>query len=48
MTINENKMLSRNRKRRIDLNNKIDDNMKLLLNKIKTVKKKRNKNLRSN
>ena len=42
---NENKKLSRNRKRRIERKNKIDDNMKLILNKIKTEKKKRNKNL---
>ena len=38
---NENKKLSRNRKRRIDRKNKIDDNMKLLLNKIKSEKKKK-------
>ena len=42
---NENKKLSRNRKRRIERKNKIDDNMKILLNKIKTEKRKRNKNL---
>ena len=40
---NENKKLSRNRKRRIDRRNKIDENMKLLLNKIKSAKKKKNK-----
>ena len=40
MTINENKMLSRNRKRRINRKNKINDDMKILLNKIKTEKKK--------
>ena len=43
MTINENKMLSRNRKRRIEQINKINDDVKLLLNKIKKEKKK-NKN----
>ena len=42
---NENKNLSRNRKRRIDRKNKIDENMKLLLNKVKSEKRKRNKNL---
>ena len=42
---NENKKLSRNRKRRIDRKNKNDENMKLLLNKIKSEKRKRNKNL---
>ena len=41
---NENKKLSRNRKRRIERKSKIDDNMKLLLNKIKSEKRKRNKN----
>ena len=41
---NENKKLSRNRKKRIDRRNKINDDMKLLLNKIKSEKKK-NKNL---
>ena len=43
MTINENKKLSRNRKRRIERRIKLDDGMKLLLNKIKTEKKKKNK-----
>ena len=38
---NENKKLSRNTKRRIERKNKKDDNMKLLLNKIKTEKKKK-------
>ena len=38
---NENKNLSRNRKRRIERKSKIDNNMKLLLNKIKTEKKKK-------
>ena len=38
---NENKKLSRNRKRRIERKSKIDNNMKLLLNKIKTEKKKK-------
>ena len=42
---NEIKKLSRNRKKRIDRRNKINDEMKLLLNKIKTKKKKKNKNL---
>ena len=41
---NENKKLSRNRKRRIDRKNKINNDMKLLLNKIKSEKRKRNKN----
>ena len=45
MTINENKKLSRNRKRRIEQNIKMDDNMKLYLYEIKTEKKKKNKNL---
>ena len=45
ITINENKKLSRNTKRRIDRKNKFDENMKLLLNKIKSEKRKRNKNL---
>ena len=39
---NETKKLSRNRKRRIDRRNKIDDDMKLLLNKIKSEKKNKN------
>ena len=38
---NENKKLSRNRKRRIDRKNKINNDMKLLLNKIKSEKKKK-------
>ena len=42
---NENKKLSRNRKRRIDHKNKLNDDMKLLLNKSKSEKKKKNKNL---
>ena len=41
---NENKKLSRNAKRRIDRKNKINNDMKLLLNKIKSEKRKRNKN----
>ena len=41
MTNNENKKLSRNRKRGIQRKNKIDDNMILLLNKIKSEKKKK-------
>ena len=36
---NENKNLSRNRKRRTERKSKIDNNMKVLLNKIKTKKK---------
>ena len=43
MTINENKKLSRNGKRRIDRKNKNNDDMKLLLNKIKSEKKKKKK-----
>ena len=42
--INENKKLSRHRKRRIEQKFKLDDKMKSLLNKIKTEKKKKNKN----
>ena len=41
---NENNKLSRNRKKRIERRHKIDNNMKLLLKKIKTEKKKKNKN----
>ena len=41
---NENKKLSRNRKRRINRRNKTNNDMKLLLNKIKSEKKK-NKNI---
>ena len=40
---NENIKLSQNRKRRIDRTNKNNDVMKILLNKIKTEKKKKNK-----
>ena len=40
---NENRKLARNGKRRIERKIKMDDNMKLLLNKIKTEKKKKNK-----
>ena len=40
---NENKKLSRNRRRRIDRKNKIDNDVKFLLNKIKSEKKKKNK-----
>ena len=40
---NENKKLSRNKKRRIDRRNKINNDMKILLNKIKSEKKKKNK-----
>ena len=45
MAINENKKLSRNRKRRINRRYKINNDMNLLLNKIKSEKKKKNKNL---
>ena len=38
---NENKKISRNRKRRIDRSNKTNDDMKLLLKKIKLEKKKK-------
>ena len=41
---NENRKLSRNRKRRIDRKNKIINDMKLLLIKLKSEKRKRNKN----
>ena len=41
---NKNKKLSRNIKRRIERKSKIDNNMKLLLNKIKSEKKKKNLN----
>ena len=40
---NGNKKLSRNRKKRIDRKNKMNDDMKLLLNKSKSEKKKKNK-----
>ena len=44
MTINENKMLSRNKKkRRIERKLKIDDNMKSLINKIQNEKRKKKK-----
>ena len=36
---NENKMFSRNRKRRIERRNRMNDDIKVLLNKIKTEKK---------
>ena len=42
---NENRKLSRNTKRRIDRRNKINNDMKLILNKIKSEKKKQNKSL---
>ena len=38
---NENKELLRNKKRRIDRKNKVNDDMKLLLNKIKSEKKEK-------
>ena len=41
---NENKKLSRNGKRRIERRNEINNDMKLLINKIKSEKKKKNKN----
>ena len=40
---NENKKLSRIKKRRIERKNKINNDMKLLLNKIKSEKKKKNR-----
>ena len=40
MTINENKKLSRNKKRRIDRRIKNNNYMKILLNKIKSEKKR--------
>ena len=43
MTINEDKNLSRNTKRRIGRKNKINDDMKLFSNKIKKEKKKKKK-----
>ena len=42
---NENKKLSHNRKRRIERKSKLSDDMKILLNKIKSEKRKKNKNL---
>ena len=45
MTINENIKLSRNRKRRITRRLNMNNDMKLLLNKIKSEKRKKNKNL---
>ena len=42
---NENKKLSRKRKKKIDRRNKINDDMKLVSIKIKSEKKKKNKNL---
>ena len=44
MTVNENKKLSKHRKRRNDRRIKRDEKMKSLLNKIKTEKKKKIKN----
>ena len=41
---NENKKLSRNRKRRFDRKNKMNNDIKLLLNKIKSETKKKYKN----
>ena len=40
---NENKKLSRNRKRRIERKSKLSDDMKLLLNKNKSEKRKKTK-----
>ena len=40
MTINENKTLSRSKKRRINRRNKINNDMKLMLNNIKSENKK--------
>ena len=45
---NENKNLSRNSKRKIERKRIISDDMKLLLNKIKSEKKKKNKNIDKN
>ena len=42
---NENNKLSRTRKRRIERKIKMDDNLKLTLNKIKSGKKKKNKKI---
>ena len=42
---NENKKLSRNKKRRNERKNKMNDDMKVLLNKIKSEKKRFIKNL---
>ena len=44
MKINENKVLSRNRKRRIQRRNRMNDEINLLLIKIKTEKKKKHEN----
>ena len=41
---NENKKISQNRRRRVERRNKMNDDMKLILNKIKSEKKKKNKN----
>ena len=41
MTINENKMLSRNRKRRIDRRNKISYVMKLIIKKLNQKRKRK-------
>ena len=48
MMNNENKNLSRNRKKRNERRMKIDDKMKTLSNKIKSEKKKENKNIARN
>ena len=45
MTINENKKLSKNKKRRVERKVKIDDELKSLSNKSESEKKKKNKNL---
>ena len=42
MTINENKKVSRNTKRRFERKNKISNDMKLLFKKIEKEKKKEN------
>ena len=42
---NENNKLSRNRKKRIDRRSKINNDMKLLINKIRSEKKKKNRNV---
>ena len=41
MTINENKMLSRNRNRRIERKNIMNNDMKILLNKINSEEKEK-------
>ena len=45
MMNNENKKVSRNRKRRVERRNKVNEDIKLLLNKITSEREKKNKNL---